>query len=211
MLALPVASRRAALVLALVPALVAAEAQARDPAPPAQGSSPSAATQHPLTAADLEGRGQLPGAAATLLDYHLGAVALSQDYLARDVVLLTRRQVIVLRVRGASVAELNANTLAALTAPPEAAGVPRRTALPRLTIPRSLRAHEPLLRLLSAGVSEQVDDIRLHPARRSELFVHVSLSYRAAARRRKIGAGKERLEEALVDALGQLFPRGGGL
>ena len=195
--------------------LVASPAVAEEPSvegvagPEATGDQQ--APLHPLTAADLEGRGAQPGGPVELVDYYLGPVALSQDYLARDLVMLTRTQVFVLRVRGGSVAQLNEQTLAALRVPPARIAVARRSVPPRLRLPRSLALHGPLLRMLAAGVSEQVDDIRVRPPSRGELFMHVTLSYRGGTRRQEVGAGRERLEEALIEAFSSLFPRGRGL
>lgn len=200
----------AMLSMCLASFLLLAAPAARAGSPPAE---PAALPPHPLVAAELEGEG-LTGrsAAPELLDYWLGPVAMTQDYLARDVVLLTRGQVAHVRVRAASVSELNARTLDLLTGTVSGVGgVPRRVPPVRLELAPGLARHEGLLRLLGQGVSEQVEEIRIGEPKQSASFLHVTLEYLAAGQRHTASAAAAQLETALLDGLVALFPGTGQL
>ena len=201
------ARRAASLLLAILLPALSGHARAQGPGPRWGGET----LPHPIRSADLEGQGFLVGCDPALLDYHLGPVKLARDYLTRDLVLLTATRVQHLRIRAASVARLNEQTMMRLRQVPVAAGVPRRLGLPRLKIPRGLARHRSLIRLLALGTSERVEDIRLHLPRRDALFVHLRLSYRAGGDRRRVQRGGSSMERVLIEALSALFPGGGEL
>jgi len=134
-----------------------------------------------------------------------------QDVIARDLVLLTPGQVLVGRVRGASLEELETRSLAALAALPDWPANPRRTRRARLRLARELEHLGPLLHLLAQGVSEEVDDLRVHPPQRSPSFVHLELSYHLRGRRRRIQRSAATLEDAAIAALLSLYPSPGQL
>ncbi|MBM4319292.1 MAG: hypothetical protein FJ125_04855 [Deltaproteobacteria bacterium] len=204
-----------------------AQAQAQAQAPGAAGepgrgeasgqSSPALAVEelplppHPLTAAELESEGLSCGSLPELVDYYLGPVTLSQDYLARDVVLLTPGRLVHVRVRAAAVHRLNALTVTLLSRPSSEGSVPRRLTPVRVVLPASLQRHAALVRLLGHGVSEQVDEVRLAEAKIGRELYSVELTYLVGDQQHRVQAVAAEPETAILDAMVGLFPRQGAL
>ena len=164
------------------------------------------AAVHPYQAADLAGRGLPGGTRADLVDYWLGPVFLSQDLLARDLLLLTPGELVFTRVRAASVPELNTQTVLLLTGAVTPAPLPRRpTPLP-VVLPPELAEWRGLVRLLGWGVPAGIAELTLAPPRTSRHFRHLQASYTLAGRPGEATAAGHELEELLIQLFASLYP-----
>ncbi len=166
---------------------------------------------HPVEPADLEAGRHQTSSCPELVDYHLGEIQIGQDFVARNLVLLTTGSLHLYRIRAASLPELNRGVLDALSKCDGGRVSPLRESMPRVKIPKALAPRAHLIRMMARGFSEQVGDVRIHPPAAGPSVVALTLSYRAQGVRRRLEAGGARLEDVLMELLARLFPGPGGL